>query len=218
MIVGQKLFNELDAGRLACILGELSGGKTRLAFDIASHYWHDGYRVVSNVPHNFKYDAGEVTPQFGHEHINDLFRTFVILDEGGEYVRSQDLASSITRAAGKANYYFVFAGKRLPHKSMTELIIRPLFNFYTWFGIPAILWRGQVNATDKYKFKFWQTWPDGVHGTYSTLSSSAGIERVIALAKNTVSILAQHEGHEAGLSTSSGIEGLADDIASTITE
>ena len=34
MILGSRLFDELDQERIVCITGSLSGGKTRLAFDL----------------------------------------------------------------------------------------------------------------------------------------------------------------------------------------
>jgi hypothetical protein len=205
MIIGSRLFDELDQERIICITGSLSGGKTRLAFDIALFYWRRGYRVFSNVPHNFENWTGEQR--------YDLWKSFVIIDEGGEYVRQAKVASSITRSAGKANYYAIFAGKRLPHKNLQDIIIRPRFDFYQNFGIPLILWRGVVNADEKYKFVFWQVLPQLVHGTYSTRTSSGGIEEVFARAARTVDLLAEMEGQQAGQQTEAGFGGLADDLS-----
>lgn len=205
-ILNERIFNELDQERIICISGALSGGKTRLAFDIAVRYWRMGFRILSNVPHNFINSSGQ--DDF------DLFRTYNIIDEGGEYVRQQKLASSITRSAGKANYYMIFAGKRLPHKELQAIIIRPRFDFWQNYGIPLILWRATVQCDDKYKFPIWQYLPQNLHGTYSTLSSSGGITDIIARAENTVNRLASMEGQTAGKSEDAGIEGLAEDFAS----
>ncbi|MBI3167257.1 MAG: hypothetical protein HYZ22_02180 [Chloroflexi bacterium] len=207
MILGSRLFDELDQERIICITGSLSGGKTRLAFDIALFYWRRGWRVMSNVPHNFENWTSVET--------YDLFKTFVIIDEGGEYVRQSKVASAITRSAGKANYYAIFAGKRLPHKNLQDIVIRPRFDFYQNYGIPLILWRAVVNADEKYKFVFLQALPQLVHGTYSTRTSSGGIEDVFARAERTVKILAEMEGQEAGQQTEAGYTGLADDLAET---
>jgi len=122
MILGTRLYDELDQERIICITGSLSGGKTRLAFDIALFYWRRGWRVMSNVPHNFE-------NWMGREEF-DLYKSFVIIDEGGEYVRQAKVASLVTRSAGKANYYAVFAGKRLPHKNLQDIVIKPRFDFY----------------------------------------------------------------------------------------
>ncbi len=208
MILGSRLYDELDDERSICITGSLSGGKTRLAFDIALFYWRRGYRVFSNVPHNFKNWTGVET--------YDLFKSYVVIDEGGEYVRQAKVASSITRSAGKANYYAIFAGKRLPHKNLQDIVIRPRFDFYKNFGIPLILWRAQVNADEKYKFVFFQAFPQLVHGTFSTRTSSGGIEDIFARAQYTVDLLAKMEGQEAGQQVEAGYTGLADDLAETL--
>lgn len=203
-ILNQRIFNELDQERVICITGALSGGKSRLAFDIALNYWRMGFRILSNVPHNFVSDTKDTF---------DLFKTYVIVDEGGEYVRQSKMASAITRSAGKANYYMIFAGKRLPHKELQTLIIRPRFDFYQNYGIPLILWRATVLADEKYKFPIWQYIPQVLHGTYSTLTSSGGIESILARAENTVNLLAQMEGQTAGKTNDAGIAGFAEDIA-----
>lgn len=205
MIFGSRLFDELDQERIICITGSLSGGKTRLAFDIALFYWRRGYRIFSNVPHNFVNWTGVES--------YDLFKSYVIIDEGGEYVRQAKVASAITRSAGKANYYAIFAGKRLPHKNLQDIIIKPRFDFYQNYGIPLILWRAVVNADEKYKFVFLQAFPQLVHGTYSTRTSSGGIEEVFSRASRTVDLLAKMEGQEAGEQQEAGYTGLADDLA-----
>jgi hypothetical protein len=205
MIIGSRLYDELDQERIICIGGSLSGGKTRLAFDLALFYWRRGYRVMSNVPHNFDNWTG-------NENF-DLFKSFVIIDEGGEYVRQAKVASLITRSAGKANYYAIFAGKRMPHKNLQDIVIRPRFDFYQNYGIPLILWRAKVNADETYKFVFWQLYPQSLHGTYSTKTSSGGIEEIFARAQVTVDRLAEMEGQKAGEQSEAGYEGLADDLA-----
>ena len=58
-VLGSRLYDELDQERMICITGSLSGGKTRLAFDIALFYWRKGFRVFSNVPHNFNHWMGD---------------------------------------------------------------------------------------------------------------------------------------------------------------
>jgi len=207
MIIGTRLYNELDDERSVCVTGRLSGGKTRLAFDIALYYWRMGYRVISNVPHNFD-------DWMTFQDVGTLHKSFCILDEGGEYVRAGKLASSITRSAGKADYYTIFAGKRLPHKDLQRIIVVPRFDFFANFGLPALLWQGTVmSAQPRYKFLFWQIFPQVIHGTYSTLSSSAGIENFITRSLVTVNWLAAHEGHSAGLQQDAGLEGFADDVA-----
>lgn len=204
-IINSRIFDELDQERIICITGSLSGGKTRLAFDIGLLYWRKGFRVLSNVPHNFENWTG-VTD-------NDLFKTYNVIDEGGEYVRQAKVASLITRSAGKANYYMVFAGKRLPHKNLQDIVIRPRFDFYQNYGIPLILWKAQVNADEKYKFPIWQYLPQRIHGTYSTRTSSSGLEDIFARAQATVEKLAEMEGQTAGTSADAGVSGLADDLS-----
>jgi len=204
-IFGDRLFFELDTERIMCIGGALSGGKTRLAFDIALTYWRRGYRVISNVPHNFVNFTGKDD--------NALFKTFVIVDEGGEYVRQAKVASVITRSAGKANYYMIFAGKRMPHKNLQDIIIRPRFDFYQNYGLPFILWSCRVCSDVPYKFNFWQVFPQRLHGTYSTLTSSGSIEKIIERATVTVELLAAMEGQDAGVQVEAGQDGLADDLA-----
>ena len=207
-ILNSRLYDELDQERIICIGGSLSGGKTRLAFDIALFYWRKGFRVLSNVPHNFEHWMGEGT--------YDLFKTFVVIDEGGEYVRQSKVASLITRSAGKANYYTIFAGKRMPHKNLQDIVIRPRFDFYQNYGIPVILWRAKVNTDEPYRFTFWQVFPQLVHGLYSTRTSSGGIEDIFKRAQITVDRLAEMEGQEAGQQAEAGYGGLADDLAETL--
>jgi len=211
MILGDKLFHELEYDRNICITGAVSAGKTNLAFDIASHYWRRGYNIVSNIPHNYY----QVPGRFEHPSTDqDLFNTMVVVDEGGEYVRDQKLGSAITRSEGKANYFVVFAGKKLPHKILQDIIIRVRFDFWTNFGIPLILWRGKVNGSDvPYKFAFWQFIPQLIYGTYSTRTSSGGLASIVARARNTIEILAREEGQEAGIVGDPTLISLADDIA-----
>lgn len=204
-ILGDRLFNELDQERVVCITGALSGGKSRLAFDIALHYWRRGYRVKSNVGHNFT--DWMVTHPKGL-----LYRTFNILDEGGEYVREAKVGSLITRSAGKADYYAIFSGKRLPHKDLCNVIIKPRFDFWQNYGIPMILWRVKVKSEEPYKYPVWQWLPHLMHGTYSTLSSSQGIENFLVLARQTIERLAQDEGEEAGESVTAGLDSIAEDL------
>jgi len=215
MILGTRIFDELQDERSICITGALSGGKTRLGFDLALGYWRRGYRVFSNVPHNF--DDWMISDE--NPDNPGLFRSFCILDEGGEYVRQAKLASQITRSAGKADYYTLFTGKRLPHKDLVRIVVLPRFDFYRNFGIPAILWQAKImTAEPKYKFLFWQVFPQVIHGTYSTLSSSAGIENFVTRALVTVNLLARMEGHDAGVQQEAGASGLADDLSAFITE
>ncbi len=206
MILGERLFHELQDERMACIEGSLSAGKTRLSFDIALSFWRRGYRVLSNIPHNYK----GVKP---HTKANLLHRTFVILDEGGEYIREQTIASQITRTAGKANYFILFPGKKLPHKNLQGMIIVPRFNFLANFGIPLILWRANVRASTKYHFNFWQIFPQLVHGTYSTKTSSGSIEPFMVMAQNTIELLAKEEGQQAGQAVAASLSGFYDDLA-----
>lgn len=210
MIAGQRIYDELDLSRGACIIGSLSGGKSRLAFDLAIPYWREGYRVVSNVPHNF----GETLGAFGWEGLSTLAKCFVIFDEGGEYVRSQKLATALTRSQGKADWYGIFAGRKLPHKILQEIVIEPAFDFYLNYGLPFILWRVIIYGAKKIKFNFFQYGFSKVHGIYSTISSSAAIDNLSALAKSTVDKLAEAEGHQAGEASEAGIFGFADDMAS----
>jgi len=213
-ILSQRIFDEINTEKAVCITGVLSGGKTRLAFDLALPYWRSGkYRVISNCANNFvgnkpitSYQGKEI----GNKH---LFKTFIVLDEGGEYVRTLKIASLITRSAGKADYYVVFAGKKLPHKELQGVVIRPRFNFYDNFGLPFIWWSVKVASDVPYKFSFIQWFPSALHGTYSTLSSSAGIEDIISLSSLTVDKLAEIEGQIAGKTVEAGLEGFADDLA-----
>lgn len=216
-IYSQRVFSELDAERIICIGGILSGGKSRLAFDLAVSYWRSRkYQINSNVAHNYKgveqtkFYNGVELPSEPNTH---LFKTFNILDEGGEYVRTVKLASSITRSAGKADYYMIFAGKKMPHKDLQGVVIKPRFNFWDNYGLPLILWKVKVQTDDPYHFNFVQWFPHMVHGTYSTISSSAGIEDIIKRADTTVRLLAAMEGQVAGVAAEAGIEGLADDFA-----
>jgi len=210
-IVGERLFYELDAERCACISGRLSGGKDRLAFDIATMYWHRGYKIISNAPHNY----GRTLQSFGWEDATDLHKSVVIASEGGELVRAQKLATDIVRSAGKDNYYVLFAGKKLPHKILQDMVIRPRFDFYLNYGIPAILWKVKINDGDtKLQFTFFQVQMALVHGVYSTKTSAAGIENIITLARRTVDRLASDEGHEAFISEEQSASGYADDVAS----
>jgi len=203
-ILGDRLFNELDQERVLCITGALSGGKSRLAFDIALAYWRRGYRVNSNVPHNYV-DWMNVR--------EGLFKSFNIADEGGEYIRDAKGASLITRSAGKADYYMIFSGKRLPHKNLQNFILKVRFDFWQNLGIPLILWKGTVVTDEKTKFPIWQYLPSLVHGTYSTLTSSADLRKIFSLAEHTVKRLAEMEGQEAGETADAGLSGLAEDIA-----
>jgi hypothetical protein len=207
-ILGERIYNELDQERSVCITGALSGGKTRLAFDLALRYWRKGYKVNSNVLHNFV----PIAPD--HKH-GGLFRTFNIMDEGGEYIREAKVASLITRSAGKADYYMVFSGKRLPHKNLQDVIIKPRFDFWQNYGIPLILWRVTVATNDKYTFPLWQWLPSHLHGTFSTLSSSAGIEDILSTAQYTVEKLASIEGQVAGVSREATFSGIAEDFQET---
>lgn len=206
-IIGERIYSELDQERIICITGALSGGKTRLAFDIGLRYWRKGYKINSNVLHNF-------TDWMSPHKYGGLFKTYNVVDEGGEYIREAKVGSLITRSAGKADYYMVFAGKRLPHKNLQDVIIKPRFDFYQNFGIPLILWRVKVMSDDKYTFPLWQYFPSRLHGTYSTRSSSAGIENILSDAQSTVERLAQIEGQVAGVSRDASISGLSEDFES----
>ncbi len=209
-IVGDRLFNELDATHTACITGDLSAGKDRLAFDLALTYWREGFKIISNAPHNF----GSELQRFGWEDAQDLHKSFCIFSEGGEYIRSQKLASDLTRSAGKDNYYAIFAGKKPPHKILQDMIIVPRFNFYLNYGIPAILWKVVINGFTKSKFTFFQVQMAQIHGIYSTRTSTAGIDNILTLARRTVDRLAKEEGHSAGVTQEQNASGFADDFAS----
>lgn len=207
MILGSRIYDELDTSRFMCITGVLSGGKTRLAFDLAVPYWRRGMTVNANVTHNF---SGDNRPAWQHDMLYD---TFNIADEGGEYVRKAATASTLVRSAGKANYYFIFSGKRLPHNSLQELIVMPRFDFYANYGLPFILWRCTVHGAKKYDVHFWQFLPQLIHGTYSTRTSTSDIDVLIRMAENTVKHLAATEGQEAGQQRTAGLDGLADDLS-----
>lgn len=214
MIVGDRFYYEFDQTRMACITGSLSVGKTNLAFDIALRYWRMGFRVLSNVGNNFVELPLHALREQSRFRVCPLYKTVVIMDEAGEYIREQKLASSITRSAGKANYYCIFSGKRLPHKNLQEIIVETRFDFYSNYGLPCILWRCTVEAHKNYSFNFFQWRPSQMWGTYSTISSSGGIEKILGMAVTTVDRLAELEGEIAGVSASAGIGSLADEVAS----
>jgi len=210
-ILGDRVYQELEQERIICITGRLSGGKTRLGFELALPWWKRGYRINSNSAHNFINWTGVFT--------YDLYRSFNIVDEGGEYVRQEKMASMITRSAAKSDYFVVFAGKRLPHKALQQVIIKPRFDFYFNYGIPLILWKAKVSGGDEpYKFSFFQVYPQYTHGTFSTRTSSAGIEEILARAEKTVDRLAREEGQTAGRQLDAGWEGLADDLAGGLSD
>ena len=179
-----------------------------MAFDIALPFWNRGYRVLANVPHNFVNRTGN--KDF------DLYKTVVIVDEGGEYIREAKDASLLTRPAGKANYYVIFSGKRMPHKNLQDIVVKPRFDFWKNYGIPLILWRAKVNADEKYIVPFWQLVPQLIHGTYSTKTSSGDITQLLQMALITVERLANEEGQKAGKQNVAGLYGFADDLAENI--
>ena len=211
MILGDRIFFELDQGRFCCITGALSGGKTRLAFEFALRYWRMGYRVRSNIPHTLKDYPEHSKPA---EWDGTLYKTFCVVDEPGEFIREARVASPILRSAGKADYYMVFSGKRLPHKILQDVIIEPRFDFYQNYGIPMVLWKVTINASTKYNFPVWQWMPQGVHGIYSTLTSAGSPDFFGAMADTTIKRLAGMEGQDAGVMVAAGYDGLADDLAS----
>jgi len=206
MILGMRVFEELDVSRRLWIGGDLGGGKTRLAFDLALPYWRKGYNVVSNVPHNFSLSSGP----FGVD-IPDLYKSFVIGDEAGEYIREQKFASALTRSLSKADYYWVSSGARSPHKFMCDFQIFKIFDFWNNYGVPLLLWRATLFMDTSSKsgsdFLFWQWMPSTLHGTYSTLAPSADMSRIFQLASRTIDRLAKETDSIAG----EAVQGVYDD-------
>ena len=197
MLIGNRFIDELQSERVAYIGGSLDAGKTRLAFEAARFLWLRGYRVIANVPHNY------LRPE-SHDK-SFLYKSVVILDEGGEFFRDAKTGSVITRSAAKSDYYVLIPAKRPPHKSMVRLSISPRFNFLSVYGIPAIWWKVVVRADQNYTVSFWQIFPGLIHGTYSTKTSAGGIEIILSLAEKTAKKLANDEGQEAGQELKTGL-------------
>lgn len=210
MLTNITLKKEILFSRVFCVTGRLRGGKTRLAFDIYRSYYPE-YRLRANLPNVWQAQgigvipksrpmkpseavayyyakSGEITPDYS-------YHTYNIIDEGGEFVRRERLASYLTRSAGKADAIYCFSGKRLPHKSLQELVLYPVFDFWLNFLIPIVLWRAEVTVglSDRYKFYFAQYFPMMLHGYYSTGYPGTDVDYFANSAAITMIDLAYHE-------------------------
>lgn len=180
MFIGGDLSKEMILSRVLVITGSLSAGKTRLAIHLWYHYFR-GYSLYANIP---------LSPSLSRPLPPTFHHSYVVLDEGGVFVREAKLASKIIRSAGKADYFVVFSGRRQPHKDLSELVIEPVFDFFRNFGVPALLWRySYFGGRKSYTRLFLQLFPQVVHGLFDTYSPSEGIDAFLPVFHRTLESL-----------------------------
>lgn len=205
--------NELDQSRMFWIGGALSYGKTRFAVDTyMSAYADKGYDLVTNfktiLSRNYYENLHDI--DFGE---NRLLNLWLILDEGGRYMRNYKVIDPIAFAAAKLNCYIAMPGRRAPHIDLLELSVTPLFSTKKIFGIDfATVWRYSVDERKKsYAGIVLQVLPQAVHGVYSTLDPSYTPVDILKYFQDKTVEFAEKEGQYMG-----GVEEFAStDMADT---
>lgn len=115
------------------IEGLKAAGKTRLAMELSELFLRDGWRLVTNVKTLWADDIKDV------EMCPDgAFRTVILLDEGGWYVRTLETIRSINVETSKMGIVFLSPSVMLPHEELWNCIFTPT---RIRLGDRVILWK-----------------------------------------------------------------------------
>lgn len=159
LLFASNFFRAFNTHQVACLFGSTRTGKTRLAFDIASYYLEDGWRLISNTKNVWE----ETTLPYISK--DDMFLdTVVILDEGGPYLRTRESYMSLMLYKGKLSTRWLIPSVDLPHEDLWKIIVMPKFS-NDWLG----LWTyEETTARSRNKGFFIQVFPFALHGIFET--------------------------------------------------
>jgi hypothetical protein len=175
IIWDDNFLTELDENRILAITGRLSSGKTLLAVELAQRYLKQGYRLASQIACVWNDPLESIIP----DPVTGKLKVVCIIDEGGIYFKQATTADSISTFAAKLDTYIIFAGRKLPHRSLCSLTCQVWFNFYKYFGLPFKVWRYDVhNGHKSYAGYFVETGWQEYYGIYDTLDPGDNPARI----------------------------------------
>jgi hypothetical protein len=167
---GQVAFATLHGYRMVWLPGAFGNGKTLCAVGMYAQYFRPrGYRLVSNLQTVWtESDLKQVNMDE-----NGKLKTFILIDEGGQYFEDADDIKDVMRNPRKMDYILCFASFVPPAKIAQIFQIQPTWS-YRSAGIPFIHyeWSAKIgHYKNKGHFGWW--FFQEMYGTYSS-SSPAG--------------------------------------------
>lgn len=180
LINGGSVLELVRAYRLCWLTGKFSGGKTSFAHYMAKTFLDEGYRYVTNNASIWADDLREVQlfPADDDRHAHHL-RAYVVVDEGGLYLKSGKQVEQIAAYAAKMDCIYVIPSFFPPAKDFQVLTIQPLFSFQST-GIPLIVYKWTVRLGG-FRDGGWFAWfyPQEIYGTYSRQDPGADPEFIV---------------------------------------
>ncbi|KAA3645708.1 MAG: hypothetical protein DWQ07_12275 [Chloroflexi bacterium] len=188
MIIDNGFMDEFRHTRMCSIEGYLGAGKTLIALAIAEPFLKEGYRLITNM-----------SCVWNDEHIEDWdieegLKAVIIVDEGGLYLRTMKSVSDISSFARKLDCYLIFAGRRLPHEELCELILSPSYDFQRNWGLPFFRYKWTVNPqlTGRYSGWLFFAGRSGYFGIYDTVDPGDSAEVVVRYIERQTGRLFKH--------------------------
>lgn len=215
IVYDDGFFGELDDNRILAITGRLSSGKTLMAVQLAQRYLARGYRLISQTGCVWNDEAKDIVPDS-----RGKLHCVIIIDEGGLYFRTQDMARAVSSFAAKLDCYVIFAGRKLPHKDLCSLTCQMWFNALRWFWLPFKVWRYSVeNGQKTYSGFFLETaWWD-FYGVYDTLDPGDDPIRIVRQMEEWTRTYFARYGRTYSLSDVGGVGGSAEqELANELAE
>lgn len=196
IISDDGFFSEFEESRLVSIAGHLGAGKTLLAMVLAEHFLRRGYRLVTNSRSVWSDPWDDIKPDE-----TGGYKSVVLLDEGGIYIRTMKSVSALAQFARKIDTYIIIACKREPHEELTGLVIEPRYNAWRNWRIPIWIWRWTNRAAKVwYSGTIIEIGRSGYYGTYSTVDPGEHPFDLLGLTKNWAKALFERYGRHYDLS------------------
>jgi len=188
MLMGAELFLQMVAAyRIVHIDGRLGSGKTLFAHELAYSVLTDrrwGYRyLLSNCPSVWRDNPSDVVLR-GNEHGElQYIDAVMLLDEGGQFIRSSGEADSYTAYLRKLNLMLLIPSYEAPARKLKTLRVVMAFNLLR-LGLPVWIFDYYlVDDRKKDQGKVVLFDPAECYGIYDSISapgSAGGLDDLLA--------------------------------------
>jgi hypothetical protein len=163
----EVFFQQVRAWRTLAFEGRVGGGKTSLAFAIASHLLEDRRMnlryLVSNAESIWTDEPGSMTVR--DERFLD---SVVIVDEAGLFIKGGPDADEYLAFTRKMNLILMFPSANDMTRKITKLAVSRVYNLQL-IGLPMWIYEWSLrtkSGREKGKFGWWQ--PSEIWGVFNT--------------------------------------------------
>lgn len=188
LIHADRVFELLEDFRICWITGRLRGGKTSLAFRLSVPFLEKGYKLISNCKNVWEDDYIELRE-------DKTYKSIVIADEGGRYMRVGVVIDDFMKMAGKIDVINIISSFQEPHRD-AQIFTIEVQKGLSPVGIPVRFYTYKVRHK-MVKEQGWFAWmlPNEVQGIYSTNDPITGIQKISDFMERTVVEYTKSQGY-----------------------